>query len=311
MREEHTPWKLSKRCLERRVLPNSQIHKRNVLFTTLFSAKQTSSWVKSRVSVTAPHGSSMAKRQICGLDKDACIKEQSSKDDCCLVPCTGIYVDITEELFLQELRRQHSNSSRVKDEDKKQELLNFQYIRCKRNYVKQLWFDPNELENLSRFFFFSFFLKLCLCSTSTGWRGNSGARLHTLWHRDLWWAWKRCQGVKLSSWSSFASVFLRTLQVTTEAALGLVGGTMGLLTGFSILSGVEIIYNMIRFNLCVCLPFVLYLSTLSQVLHVFKGSPCWQSLCWQKMIWWMSIGAQCFNANFKYFMSQPWRWNCW
>ena len=28
-------------------------------------------------------------------------------------------------------------------------------------------------------------------------------------------------------------------QVTTEAALGLIGGTMGLLTGFSILSGVE------------------------------------------------------------------------
>ena len=36
-------------------------------------------------------------------------------------------------------------------------------------------------------------------------------------------------------------------QVTTEAALGLIGGTMGLLTGFSILSGVEIIYYLIRF----------------------------------------------------------------
>ena len=30
--------------------------------------------------------------------------------------------------------------------------------------------------------------------------------------------------------------------MTTEAALGLIGGTMGLFTGFSILSGVEIIY---------------------------------------------------------------------
>ena len=35
--------------------------------------------------------------------------------------------------------------------------------------------------------------------------------------------------------------------MTTEAALGLIGGTMGLLTGFSILSGVEIIYFLIRF----------------------------------------------------------------
>ena len=32
-----------------------------------------------------------------------------------------------------------------------------------------------------------------------------------------------------------------------EAALGLVGGTMGLLTGFSILSGVEIIYHLLRY----------------------------------------------------------------
>ena len=31
-------------------------------------------------------------------------------------------------------------------------------------------------------------------------------------------------------------------KVTTEAALGLIGGTMGLFTGFSILSGVEIIF---------------------------------------------------------------------
>ena len=34
-----------------------------------------------------------------------------------------------------------------------------------------------------------------------------------------------------------------------EAQLGLIGGTMGLLTGFSILSGVEIIYYLLRFVL--------------------------------------------------------------
>ena len=36
-------------------------------------------------------------------------------------------------------------------------------------------------------------------------------------------------------------------KVTMEAQLGLIGGTMGLLTGFSILSGVEIIYYLLRF----------------------------------------------------------------
>ena len=35
-------------------------------------------------------------------------------------------------------------------------------------------------------------------------------------------------------------------QVTLESALGLIGGTMGLLTGFSILSGVQIIYYVIQ-----------------------------------------------------------------
>ena len=39
-------------------------------------------------------------------------------------------------------------------------------------------------------------------------------------------------------------------KVTMEAQLGLIGGTMGLLTGFSILSGVEIIYYLLRFIFC-------------------------------------------------------------
>ena len=36
-------------------------------------------------------------------------------------------------------------------------------------------------------------------------------------------------------------------KMTLEAQLGMIGGTMGLLTGFSILSGVEIVYYAIRF----------------------------------------------------------------
>ena len=39
----------------------------------------------------------------------------------------------------------------------------------------------------------------------------------------------------------------KDVKVTTEAALGLIGGTMGLFTGFSILSGVEIIYYLAKF----------------------------------------------------------------
>ena len=36
-------------------------------------------------------------------------------------------------------------------------------------------------------------------------------------------------------------------KMTLEAQLGLIGGTMGLLTGFSILSGVQIIYYAVKF----------------------------------------------------------------
>ena len=36
-------------------------------------------------------------------------------------------------------------------------------------------------------------------------------------------------------------------KMTVEAQLGLIGGTMGLLTGFSILSGVEIVYYAVKF----------------------------------------------------------------
>ena len=36
-------------------------------------------------------------------------------------------------------------------------------------------------------------------------------------------------------------------KLTFEAQLSLIGGTMGLLTGFSIMSGVEIIYYFLKF----------------------------------------------------------------
>ena len=38
----------------------------------------------------------------------------------------------------------------------------------------------------------------------------------------------------------------RDKKINTEAQLGVIGGTMGLLTGFSIISGIEIIFFMFR-----------------------------------------------------------------
>ena len=46
----------------------------------------------------------------------------------------------------------------------------------------------------------------------------------------------------------------RDVKVTLEAALGLVGGTMGLFTGFSVLSGIEIIFFVAKFVLSLRIP---------------------------------------------------------
>ena len=40
----------------------------------------------------------------------------------------------------------------------------------------------------------------------------------------------------------------RDKKIKTEAQLSLIGGTMGLLTGFSIISGIEIIYFLFRLD---------------------------------------------------------------
>ena len=44
------------------------------------------------------------------------------------------------------------------------------------------------------------------------------------------------------------------MKVTVEAALGLVGGTMGLFTGFSVLSGIEIIFFLAKFVASFTIP---------------------------------------------------------
>ena len=50
----------------------------------------------------------------------------------------------------------------------------------------------------------------------------------------------------------------RDKKINTEAQLGVIGGTMGLLTGFSIISGVEIVFFLIRS--------ILFANTMNQIL---------------------------------------------
>ena len=46
----------------------------------------------------------------------------------------------------------------------------------------------------------------------------------------------------------------RDVKMTLTAQIGLIGGTMGLLTGFSILSGVEIIYFAVKLFMSLRIP---------------------------------------------------------
>ena len=88
-----------------------------------------------------------------------------------------------------------------------------------------------------------------------------GGSVHLLWHGIIWWDWEGWEGNVLKPslfLTAAAPLSTQYLKVTMEAQLGLIGGTMGLLTGFSILSGVEIIYYLLRF-----LPFSQFLIFLN------------------------------------------------
>ena len=135
------------------------------------------------------------KEKACGPEKRTCVAEQDAKDKkSCLVPCTGIYADVTEERFLQQLRRQkYSNSTHVKNHENELHSLTEEYRRYKRSYVKQLGFDPKE-ENLSRFICSQQTLsKLYICSPLAGGCTVRGG-VHLLWHRNLRRVRERCEG---------------------------------------------------------------------------------------------------------------------
>ena len=84
----------------------------------------------------------------CGPDMESCVAEQKLRDESCLVPCAGLYADITEENFLLQLRQKSKKTKNVEDGEENLRILTEKYTNYKQDYVKQLWFDPTE-NNLS------------------------------------------------------------------------------------------------------------------------------------------------------------------
>ena len=82
------------------------------------------------------------------------------------------------------------------------------------------------------------------CSYETESGVASGA--YILWYLNLWPSGKRCEGDQKAKYVKLYQ-FHVSYKVTLVAQLGVIGGTMGLFTGFSILSGIEILYFAAKF----------------------------------------------------------------
>ena len=46
---------------------------------------------------------------ICGPDKENCVKDQTFKDKSCLIPCTGLHADIADDSLRQTTQALEQN----------------------------------------------------------------------------------------------------------------------------------------------------------------------------------------------------------
>ena len=106
------------------------------------------------------------------------------------------------------------------DEKKDMSLMIQQYLSYKKSFVRNMKFDENSYDS-----------------------GLYSLSLPSALELEL----PTLEVVKIYFGAATYDKIEKDVKVTLEAALGLIGGTMGLLTGFSILSGVEIIFYIIKF----------------------------------------------------------------
>ncbi len=135
----------------------------------------------------------------------------------CPVCCTGLYADASFE---------EDNISNGQSSNKFLEM-EAAYLAYKNKYAKNLQFDGTQKT-----------LSMCIHLK--------------VFYRSHFSAYQKKYPLK------FVQIYFGTAtydkierdeKVTVQAQLGLIGGTMGLLTGFSLLSAVEVIYFIIKFFL--------------------------------------------------------------
>ena len=151
--------------------------------------------------------------------------------------------------FFSGLQKWSQGDKRMKKHENFVTTLTKAYNNYKTKYVKRISFNPEEKSLMSKYTFTSY--KKFFFSRHNPGSCPAGGSAHLLWHGNLWWDWEGWKGdVRLFGigflWKQRLLQHITYVKVTMEAQLGLIGGTMGLLTGFSILSGVEIIYYLLR-----------------------------------------------------------------
>ena len=149
----------------------------------------------------------------CSPNAFSCYEALSKDTHGCRVSCTGIYADV------EFAKNMHS-----KDSEKKVSLLQERYNDYKNRYARNIKFDSND-HNLS--------MLKCIYKLS---------RQLILTISDTTIKYNQLQLYQIYFDTATFDVIERDVKMTLTGQLGLIGGTMGLLTGFSILSAVEICY---------------------------------------------------------------------
>ena len=103
-----------------------------------------------------------------------------------------------------------------------------EYNKYKRDFVRNIEFDPSE-DKLS--------MRPLTASILS----------HISVHQLLQSRTTHCSSVQIYFDTATYDEIELGVKTTVEAQLGLIGGTMGLLTGFSVLSAVEIVYYGVKF----------------------------------------------------------------
>ena len=136
----------------------------------------------------------------------------------CRVSCTGLYADA---FYIKD-------PTKGKLIDKLKENME-EYTGYKNNFARNLKFDPTK-NDMSIF-------------------PNAQIDNHNLYFSASLESYPQLKFIQIYFETATYDKLEKDKKVNVEAQLGLIGGTMGLLTGFSLLSAVEIVYFAIKFFL--------------------------------------------------------------